>query len=128
LFFIVFIVAQFFGGGFKNVLLLSLPLAFGFYFYGFGFMDYINERRRLNIEQRIYFLRNHRGVAVASGSVYSLLFMVPYVGVVIAPIWACVAATLAMHELVDLSQNEWALPKKKEAPQVVTESAKPATE
>lgn len=113
IFFVIFIVAQFFGGEVKSVILLSLPLVFGFYFYGFGFMDYINERRRLNIEQSIYFLRNHRGIAVAIGSVYSLLFMVPYVGVVIAPIWACVAATLVMHELVDLSKNEWALPKNK---------------
>lgn len=128
LFFIVFIVAQFFGGEFKNVLLLSLPLFFGFYFYGFGFMDYINERRRLNIEQSIYFLRNHRGVAVAIGSVYSLLFMVPYVGVVIAPIWACVAATIAMHELVDLSNNEWALPKKKQRAKEVADQTRPAVE
>ena len=113
LFFIVFIVAQFFGGQIKTVIIFSLPLVFGFYFYGFGFMDYINERRRLNIEQSIYFLRNHRGVAVAIGSVYSLLFMVPYIGVVIAPIWACVAATIAIHEIVDLSKNEWALAKDK---------------
>lgn len=111
LFTIVLVVGMFFGGDFKKIFIFSIPLAFGFYFYGFGFIDYINERRRLNITQSVYFVRQHRGVAIAIGSVYSLLFMVPYVGVILAPILAIIAATLAVHELVDLGSNQYAVKK-----------------
>jgi hypothetical protein len=81
-------------------------------------------------------MRNHRGLAIAIGSVYSLLILVPVdIGVMldysnfleapfhtlggslvqvllwflasVSPILAIVAATLAMHELVDLSSNKW---------------------
>lgn len=119
LFTIVLIVGMFFGGSIKSIIIFSIPLALGFYFYGFGFIDYINERRRLNITQSVYFVRKHRGVAIAIGSVYSLLFMVPYVGVVLAPILAIIAATLAVHELVDLDSNQYAVKKEmvnKESP------------
>jgi CysZ protein len=124
-------------GGIKTALFLSLPLLVGFFYYGFGFIDYINERRRLNIEQSIYFARRHRGLAMAIGSVYSLLFLMPldfkemldfsdfstspvltivnflihvvgWVMISCAPILAIMAATIAMHETVDLSSNEYA--------------------
>ena len=107
-----------------------------FFYYGFSFIDYINERRRLDIDQSIHFMRNHRGLAIAIGSVYSLLILVPVdIAVMldysnflnapfrtlgnsllqlvlwflasVSPILAIVAATLSMHELVDLSSNQW---------------------
>jgi CysZ protein len=106
----------------------------GFFYYGFSFIDYINERRRLDIDQSIYFMRKYRGLAIAIGSVYSLLIFVPVdIGLMLdfsnfldnpyskigqtllqlllwflassAPILAIVAATVAMHDLVDLSSN-----------------------
>jgi hypothetical protein len=81
-------------------------------------------------------MRNHRGLAIAIGSVYSLLILVPVdIAVMldysnflnapfqtlgksllqlvlwflasVSPILAIVAATLSMHELVDLSSNQW---------------------
>lgn len=141
-FFLIVVIGltAFLEGGVKTALFFSLPLAIGFFYYGFGFLDYINERRRLNIEQSIYFGRKHRGVAVAIGSVYSLLFLMPldfaemldfrqfsdypiqtivtslihFIGWVMvssAPVLAIIAATLAMHEVVDLSSNEYALKK-----------------
>lgn len=106
----------------------------GFFYYGFSFIDYINERRRLDIDQSIYFVRKHRGLAIAIGTVYSLLIFVPVdIGVLFnfsnfldqpyvkigqtaiqlvlwflassAPILAIVASTVAMHETVDLTNN-----------------------
>ena len=106
----------------------------GFFYYGFSFIDYINERRRLDVDQSIHFMRKYRGLAIAIGSVYSLLIFVPVdIGVMLdfsnfleapyfkmgqillqlllwflassAPILAIVAATVAMHDLVDLSKN-----------------------
>ena len=114
-----------------------LTFAIGFFYYGFSFIDYINERRRLDIDQSIHFIRNHRGLAIAIGSIYSIFILVPvdlgkmvdYNGFLdhpfdtlgtslfqfslwmlasIAPILTIVAATIAMHDLVDLSSNIYA--------------------
>lgn len=117
---------------FKAVLIFSIPLIIGFYYYGFGFIDYINERRRLDIKQSTYFVRNHRGLAMSIGAVYSIVFMIPEIlkyffpvafgntyvymvfatlAVTIAPILAMAAATMSMHKVVGLENNEWAIKK-----------------
>lgn len=112
-----------------------ITFAIGFYYYGFGFMDYILERLRLDMDQSISFVRKHRGLAVAIGTIYSVLILVPVdIGALFdwssfsadpinflsrfflhlllwamasaAPILAIVTATLAMHDLVDLSSNK----------------------
>lgn len=139
-FFLIVVIGltAFLDGGIKTALFFSLPLLIGFYYYGFGFIDYINERRRLNIEQSIYFLRKHRGIAMSIGSVYSILFLLPldfkemldfssfsespgqtildfcihffgWIMVSSAPVLAIIAATIAMHEVVDLGENEYAI-------------------
>lgn len=139
-FFLIVVIGltSFLDGGIKTALFFSLPLLIGFYYYGFSFLDYINERRRLNIEQSIYFIRKHRGVAMAIGSIYSLLFLLPldfremmdfkdfdnypwqtiidfvinfifWILISAAPVLAIIAATIAMNETVDLSNNEYAI-------------------
>ncbi|WP_051568633.1 EI24 domain-containing protein [Crocinitomix catalasitica] len=135
-FFIVIILglATFFGGGIKDIIIFSLPIMIGFYFYGFAFIDYVNERRRLNIQQSIYFVSKHRGLAIAIGSIYSIFFLsffyvfrsygdlptdtatqlfwgtilvITFILASMAPILAITSATLSMHELVDLSKNDY---------------------
>jgi CysZ protein len=139
-FFIVVVmgIAAFFGGTLKSIIIFSIPVMIGFYFYGFSFMDYINERRRLNIQQSIYFVSKHRGLAIAVGSIYSIFFLsffyvfrgfenlatdtgtqllwgtilgITFVLATVAPILAITSATLSMHDLVDLSKNEYAIKK-----------------
>ncbi|MGM0477731.1 MAG: EI24 domain-containing protein [Bacteroidota bacterium] len=119
-----------------------LTFVIGFFYYGFSFIDYVNERRRLDIDQSIHFMRNHRGLAIAIGTIYSVLILVPVdLGAMVdysnflehpfetlgtsllqfllwimascSPILAIVAATLSMHELVDLNNNQFS--RKKEA-------------
>ena len=135
---IVILLVRFFDGDTADVILFALPLMFGFYYYGFSFLDYINERRRLNIEQSIYFVKRHRGLAIGVGLLYSLLFLAPldfkamidfsdfsneplmtlgsvighwlgWMVITMAPILAITSATLSMHEIVDLSTNQWAV-------------------
>ncbi|MDA7579934.1 MAG: EI24 domain-containing protein [Crocinitomicaceae bacterium] len=113
-----------------------LTYAIGFYYYGFGFLDYINERRRLDMDESITFVRDHRGLTIAIGSIYSLMLLVPvdlgalfdwsnfgndalgtisnfmlnlllWISASAAPIFAIIAATIAMHDIVDLSTNEY---------------------
>jgi CysZ protein len=64
------------------------------YFYGFGYMDYVLERKRMSIPQAVAFCRAHKGLAVGIGMVNNLLMLVPFVGWVLAPTYATVAATL----------------------------------
>lgn len=129
IFILILIVAFFIGGDdFSKSPLFYFTILVGCYYYGFGFLDYINERRRLDMDQSIIFVRDHRGLSIAIGSIYSLLIFVPVdVGALFdwsnfeivrflthlllwlcasaAPILAIVAATIAMDDLVDLKTN-----------------------
>lgn len=102
-----------------------------FYYYGFSFMDYVHERLQLNFEQSIQMCRSNRGIAISIGSVYSILIwnfidlgaifnwslfmshpgtflldfglnLLLWLLASFAPIWAIVAATIAMNDLLDL--------------------------
>lgn len=115
-----------------------LTFVIGFYYYGFAFMDYINERRRLTMDESIAFMRENRGLAIAIGGIYSILILVPvdisvlfnfsafsenfgsalgnfllnlflWICASAAPILAIIAATIAMDDLVDLSTNEYSI-------------------
>jgi len=129
IFITILIISYVFSGeNFLDSPLFYLTFLVGCFYYGFGFLDYINERRRLDMDQSIQFVRDHRGVTVAIGSVYSMMIFVPVdVGILfnwsnfeflpflkhfalwicasIAPILAIVAATIAMDDLVDLKTN-----------------------
>lgn len=59
----------------KSFIIFAIPFVIGFYYYGFSFIDYVNERRRLNIQQSIYFVSQHKGLAISIGSVYSIFFL-----------------------------------------------------
>lgn len=83
---------------------LGVPVLFvvSAYFYGFSFIDYINERRKMNIRESILFVRTYKWLAVANGSIFTLFLLIPGFGVFlsgIAAIIAVVAATLAVHEI-----------------------------
>ncbi len=65
------------------------------YFYGFAFLDYNSERYRLTYSESVQRIRNNKGLAVGNGTVFSLLFFIPILGGIIAPILSCVAASLA---------------------------------
>ena len=120
----------------KSSPIFYLTFLIGFFYYGFAFLDYINERRRLDIVESILFVRKNRGLAIAIGSIYSLLILVPvdlgalfdwssfsaeplkmisrfswhlflWLCAAAAPILAIIAATIAMDDLVDLKSNKY---------------------
>ena len=109
--------------GINDFIYETIALLIGFYFYGFAYVDYINERLRLNIRESWKFMRKHAGLAFAIGGVYSLFYKIPSLiptgnnivdtildnfGVLFAPVLAIVAATIAMHKLVDLNNSKYA--------------------
>lgn len=81
----------------------------GAYYYGASLMDYTNERRRLTMEESMNFVKKNKGMTIAIGCIFSALFFIDYIGIVIAPILGVVAATLAIHAKVDLSKNKYAI-------------------
>jgi CysZ protein len=119
----------------KSSPVFYLTFVIGFYYYGFAFLDYINERRRLTVDESIEFMRKNRGLAIVIGGMYSVLILVPvdisvlfnfsafnvdflpalghftlnlflWMCASAAPILAIIAATIAMDDLVDLRTNE----------------------
>ncbi len=81
------------------------------YFYGFAFIDYTNERRRLTIKQSVRFIRDNKGLAIANGMIFSFFLLIPFCGTFLAgfvAILSVVAATVATHKVVNLSNNPYA--------------------
>ena len=101
-----------------------------FYYYGFGFIDYIMERLKMNHKQSIYFVRKHRGLAIALGLVFTPLFhysnsylfflkehlenesdlfililIASCIIIAIIPILSMVAATIAVFEIIGLKKK-----------------------
>lgn len=68
------------------------------WFYGFSMFDYVFERHRLGIRASARAAREHRGLVLANGALFWLLMLIPFVGVVVAPLLACTGAALAWHE------------------------------
>jgi len=74
------------------------------YFYGFSFLDYTFERRKFKIKASIDFMRRNKGLAIGNGFVFSLVLLIPYVGVMIAgfvAIISVVAATLSACKAIE---------------------------
>lgn len=79
---------------------VTIPFLYliAWYFMGFAMMDYTYERQRLTIGQGAQFTRKHKGLAIGNGFIFSMILLVPFAGLCIAPILSVVAATLAVIE------------------------------
>jgi CysZ protein len=72
------------------------------YYYGFSMLDYSCERHNLSPSASIGFISQRRGLAIGNGLVFYLMHFVPFVGWVLAPSSALVAATISLyHQNID---------------------------
>ena len=69
------------------------------YFYGFSMIDYSNERERLNVKQSVKFIRKNKGFAIANGLIFYCLMLIPLVGILIAPSYSVIAATIGTQKI-----------------------------
>ena len=72
------------------------------YFYGFAFMDYSNERHKLSLKESVQFVRKNKGFASGVGSIFSICFLIPFIGGTLASFLAiiCVVnATIGVEEI-----------------------------
>lgn len=73
-----------------------LMLGVSWYYIGFSFLDLSNERQKLGVKSRVKDIRKKKGLAYGTGLVFNLIFMIPVLGWIFAPILATTASTLAM--------------------------------
>ncbi|MCW3788606.1 EI24 domain-containing protein [Plebeiibacterium sediminum] len=79
------------------------------YFYGFSFIDYSLERKKLNMNESIAFVKTNKGLAIGNGTIFSLVLLIPFVGVLISSfvsIITLVAATITTTQTLVIKQNE----------------------
>ena len=55
----------------------------------------------MNMEKSIDFISQHKGLAVGNGIVFYFFHVIPFVGWVLAPAYAVIAATISMHHIED---------------------------
>jgi CysZ protein len=67
------------------------------YYYGFSMLDYSCERHKLSPAESIAFIGKRRGLAIGNGLVFYLMHFVPFVGWILAPSYAVVAATISLY-------------------------------
>jgi CysZ protein len=64
-------------------------------------LDYTLERKKISASESIYFIANHKGLAIGNGCMFYLMQVIPVLGWVLAPTYAVVAATLSLHDVQD---------------------------
>lgn len=69
------------------------------YYYGFSMVDYSLERNRLSASASIDFIGRHKGLAVGNGLLFYLMHLLPFVGWVLAPAYAVIAAALSLYKV-----------------------------
>ena len=67
------------------------------YYYGFSMLDYSCERHKMSPADSIAFIAKRRGLAIGNGLVFFLMHFFPFVGWVLAPSYAVVAATISLY-------------------------------
>lgn len=69
------------------------------YYYGFSMMDYSCERNKMSPGASIQFIGRHKGLAIGNGLIFYLMHGVIFIGWILAPAYAVVAATISLHRI-----------------------------
>ncbi len=89
-----------------NILSSILLFTVQAYYAGFGNMDYTLERH-FKYDESTVFVRKNRGLAIGNGTVFILLLLIPFIGVILVLPLSVTAATTktveALHHKKDLA-------------------------
>jgi len=66
------------------------------YYFGFSMLDYSSERNKLSSSQSIEFIGRHKGLAIGNGMIFYIMHLLPFVGWLLAPSYAVIAATISL--------------------------------
>lgn len=67
------------------------------YYLGFSMLDYSCERNKLSASRSISYISGHKGLAIGNGIIFYHMHLLPFVGWVLAPGYAVIAATISLH-------------------------------
>ena len=73
-------------------------LIISYYFSGSSMLDYVSERRKLSVADSILFVRENKGLAIGNGFIFTLLFALPFIGVVLSTVFSPIAACVSVLE------------------------------
>lgn len=134
---IIFWLIGLFFNEYENLISLvekMIIMMIAFYYYGFAFLDYTLERMRFSVEDSVKYMRKHRGLAISIGIIFTPIFhysnqllletknyfepndkkfyiiiLVTAIISAIVPVWSMIASTIALNEIEDLKNNEFAI-------------------
>ncbi len=66
------------------------------YFYGYSFVDYVLERKKLDVKHRVLFAKKKRGIITGNGIPFTLILLIPFLGLFLAEFFAIIATVAAV--------------------------------
>jgi CysZ protein len=88
--------------GFLDFLQPVFLFLISLFFLGYTVMDNYFEQFALSVKEGMHFSKQFIGIALGVGLVIQVLFMVPVIGTILAPMLAAVTVSIALYELTDL--------------------------
>jgi len=78
------------------------------YFYGFSFVDYVIERQRVDLKTSVSFMKEHKGILIGNGSVFSLVLLIPFGNLLagFVAIISTVAAVISVQDFIKTPLNK----------------------
>lgn len=82
------------------VITSALHIIVNAYFWGYNLIDYRNELYGYNLRSSNKIVSEHAMFSTGVGFVFTLLLYIPIIGVILAPAWSVMAATIGMHRIL----------------------------
>ncbi len=76
----------------------SLMFIVSSYCFGYSSFDYLNERRRLDIKEGNRLIWDNKSLVAGNGAFFSLLMLIPVLGIIFAPILCPVGAVISSQK------------------------------
>ena len=74
----------------------------GAYFLGVSMLDYTLEKKGMNVSDSIKYSKKNKSLVIGIGTVFQLVFFIPFLGWMFAPSYSVVAAYFAVEELENI--------------------------
>lgn len=75
------------------------------YFNGFSFFDYVLERRKLNVKDRILYVKQKKSMVIGNGIPFTLVLFIPFIGLFLVEFFAIIASVAAVISITDSENN-----------------------
>lgn len=84
-----------------NIAVPALLFIVQSYFVSVNFIDYTLERKKMGVEETIEFMSKNKLVLCLGGGIFTILYFIPIVGIIFAPMLTIVAMTKTTIEILE---------------------------